>query len=156
MTFGAIVLCIGSPVMAWATASFDRRWLLGGTLGIIAVGHAASALAPNYQTLLGIRMAMLAVAAIFTPQAASTIALISTERERSSAVAFVFLGWSIAAAFGLPMVTFISDAGGWRATYAVLAIAAGVVAFLHVVAIPKALHGPARRCAAGARSRVRR
>ncbi|MGZ5829368.1 MAG: MFS transporter [Xanthobacteraceae bacterium] len=141
VTFGAIVLCIGSPLMAWMTTALDRRLLLVGSLAVIAAGHAASALAPNYATLLGVRLAMLAVAAIFTPQAASTIALIVPERERSSAISFVFLGWSIAAAVGLPLITFISDSMGWRTTYAIIAVAATLAALLHVVAIPAGLRG---------------
>jgi predicted MFS family arabinose efflux permease len=127
--------------MAWATASFDRRRLLIGTLLVIAVGHAASALAPNNATLLGRRLVMLAVAAIFTPQAASTIAMIVSEQNRPSAISFVFLGWSIAAAVGLPLVTFLSDTTGWRSTYAIIAVAAALVAILHAAAIPAGLTG---------------
>ena len=44
VTYGAIVLCIGSPVMAWLTTRVDRRALLVATLAILAAGQAASAL----------------------------------------------------------------------------------------------------------------
>ena len=100
MTFGAIVLCLGSPLVAWATTAIDRRKLLATTLGIIALGHVASAFAPDYNTLLVARLVMLAFAAIYTPQAASTIALIVPERDRAKAISFVFLGWSLALAIG--------------------------------------------------------
>src|SRR5437870_593094 len=109
VTYGAIVLCVGSPLMAWLTAAVDRRLFLAATLAVLAGGHVASAFAPNYATLLVLRLVMLAVAAIFTPQAASTIALIVTEKERPSAISFVFLGWSLSVAIGLPLVTFSAD-----------------------------------------------
>ena len=141
VTFGAIVLCIGSPLMAWLTAAIDRRLLLVVTLAVIAVGHAASALAPNYAILLWLRMALLVVAAVFTPQAASTISLIVPERDRSSAISFVFLGWSLAAAIGLPLITFIADTAGWQMAYASIAAAATLVGILHIVAIPAGLRG---------------
>ena len=63
VTFGAIVMCFGSPLMAWATTQIDRRTLLTGTLAVIALGHIASAIAPNYAVLLAARLALLVVAA---------------------------------------------------------------------------------------------
>ena len=63
VTYGAVVLCFASPLGSWATSRIDRRLLLTGTLVIIAIGNLASALAPNYGTLLGWRLLMMVVAA---------------------------------------------------------------------------------------------
>lgn len=52
ITFGAIVLCIGSPLTAWLTSRIDRRLLLTTTLAVLALGNLASAFAPNYAVLL--------------------------------------------------------------------------------------------------------
>jgi predicted MFS family arabinose efflux permease len=104
VTYGATVLCIGSPVMAWLTTRIDRRALLVATLAVLAAGQAASALTSNYGVILLLRIGMLAIGAIYTPQAAATVALIAPGHERPSAIAFVFLGWSIAIAGGLPLV----------------------------------------------------
>src|SRR5882757_3134056 len=48
ITFGAVVLCVGSPLMAWLTSRIERRTLLISTLGVFAVTNAASAFAPDY------------------------------------------------------------------------------------------------------------
>ena len=72
ITFGAIVLCVGSPVTAWLTSRIERRTLLAATLAILALTNIASALAPDYNSLLAIRLIMLAVGALYTPQAAGT------------------------------------------------------------------------------------
>src|SRR6476661_3469854 len=61
ITFGAIVLCIGSPLAAWLTSRIERRVLLTVTLAVLALANAASAFAPEYATLLVIRLIMLAV-----------------------------------------------------------------------------------------------
>ena len=74
VTFGAVMLCIGSPVTAWLTSRIERRTLLAATLAILALGNAASAFAPDYASLLAIRLVMLAVGALYTPQAAGTAA----------------------------------------------------------------------------------
>jgi MFS transporter, DHA1 family, inner membrane transport protein len=44
-------------------------------------------------------------------------------------MAYVFLGWSLAVAVGLPLVTFIASRYGWRAAYAGVGLI-GVVSFL--------------------------
>src|SRR5882757_717028 len=61
ITFGAVVLCVGSPLAAWLTSRIERRLLLGGTLAMFAVTNLASAFAPNYTFLLVIRLVMLAI-----------------------------------------------------------------------------------------------
>src|ERR1700761_9490952 len=55
ITFGAIVLCIGSPVTAWLTGRIERRGLLVATLAVMALCNLASALAPDYPSLMIIR-----------------------------------------------------------------------------------------------------
>lgn len=141
VTYGAVVVCIASPVMAWLTTRFDRRVLLVGTLAILAAGQAASALAPNYLVILLLRLTMLAVAAVYTPQAATTVALIMPEKERPSAIAFVFLGWSLAIAGGLPLVAVFATNFGWQAAFGGLAAFAVVSAVLLFVSLPSGLQG---------------
>src|SRR5262245_50158697 len=143
VTYGAVVLCIGSPVMAWLTTRIDRRVLLVVTLAVLAVGQGASALTSNYSLILLLRVIMLAIGALYTPQAATTVALIVPDRERPSAIAFVFLGWSIAIAGGLPLLTFVASNFGWQAVYGALAVFAVIIAALLFAALPKGLRGGA-------------
>jgi DHA1 family inner membrane transport protein len=117
ITFGAIVLCIGSPLTAWLTSRTERHTLLTATLAVLALANIASAFAPDYVSLLVIRLIMLAVGALYTPQAAGTGALIVPVEKRGGTIAYIFLGWSLAAAVGLPLITFIASRYGWRAVY---------------------------------------
>ena len=129
ITFGAIVLCIGSPLTAWLTSRIERRTLLTATLAVLALTNAASAFAPDYTTLLVIRLIMLAVGVLYTPQAAGTAALIVPPEKRGSTIAYIFLGWSLAAAIGLPLITFIASRYGWRAVYGSIGLT-GALSFL--------------------------
>jgi MFS transporter, DHA1 family, inner membrane transport protein len=117
ITFGAVMLCVGSPLTAWLTSRIERRTLLTATLAVFALTNMASAFAPDYASLLVIRLVMLAVGALYTPQAAGTAALIVPAEKRGSTIAYIFLGWSLAAAVGLPLITFIASRYGWRAVY---------------------------------------
>jgi DHA1 family inner membrane transport protein len=117
ITFGAIMLCVGSPVTAWLTSRIERRTLLTATLAVLALTNLASAFAPDYASLLAIRLVMLAVGALYTPQAAGTAALIVPPEKRGSTIAFIFLGWSLAAAIGLPLIALVAHRYGWRTVY---------------------------------------
>ncbi|MFT4121179.1 MFS transporter [Bradyrhizobium sp.] len=141
ITFGAITLCIGSPLTAWLTSHIERRVLLATTLAVLAAGNLASAFAPDYASLLAIRLVMLAVGALYTPQAAGTAALIVPVERRGGTIAYIFLGWSLAAAVGLPLITFVASRYGWRAAYGVIG-ALGCVSFLLLlVRLPAGLRG---------------
>ena len=123
------MLCIGSPVTAWLTAGSSAAPCSRSTLAVLALTNFASAFAPDYTSLLVIRLVMLAVGALYTPQAAGTAALIVPEQKRGSTIAYIFLGWSLAAAVGLPLITFIASRYGWRAVYGGIGVM-GCVSFL--------------------------
>ncbi|CCD96713.1 putative inner membrane transport protein [Bradyrhizobium sp. ORS 375] len=141
ITFGAVVLCICSPLTAWLTGRFDRRVLLAFTLLVLTLGNLASAFAPSYASLLAIRLVLLAVGALYTPQAAGTAALISSVEKRGSTIAYVFLGWSLAAAVGLPLITFVGSHSGWRAAYLAVGAAGAVSLLLLAWRLPSGLKG---------------
>jgi DHA1 family inner membrane transport protein len=141
ITFGAITLCIGSPLTAWLTSRIERRMLLTATLAVLALGNLASAFAPGYASLLVIRLMMLAVGALYTPQAAGTAALIVPAERRGSTIAYIFMGWSLAAAVGLPLITFIASRYGWRVAYGAIGALGSVSFLLLMVRLPAGLKG---------------
>jgi predicted MFS family arabinose efflux permease len=140
-TLGAVVLCFGSPLVAWLTSGIDRRKLLAGTLFLVALGNLAAALAPNYATLLAVRLVTVAVVAVYTPQAGGTMALIAAPENRASAIAFVFVGWSLAVAAGLPAVAFFAPMIGWRAIHLALTLLALVSAAALLPTLPRGVRG---------------
>lgn len=141
ITFGAVMLCICSPLSAWLTSRFDRRYLLGFILFALALTNLASAFASSYSALMTIRLLMMAVAAPFTPQAAGTVGLIVPEEKRGSAIAYIFLGWSLAAAVGLPLVTVIASRYGWQAAYGCIAVLSFISFVLLMWRLPAGVKG---------------
>jgi len=141
ITFGAMVLCVCSPVMSWLTSRIERRHLLIGIIAVVAVCNIASAFAPNYAVLLVIRLLMCIAAAPYTPQAAGTVGMLVPLQKRGSNVAYVFLGWTLAAAVGLPLVTFIASRYGWREVYAVNGVMSCFSLALLAWRLPRGLFG---------------
>lgn len=146
--WGAVVLCIGAPAFGFFTNRIDRRTLLAASLLLYAAGHAASVFAPDYTTLMITRLVMISGAAIFTPQAASAVALMVPEERRASAVAFVFMGWAVATAVVIPFMSILGEALNWRTIYAAIAIAALLSAIGVIVLMPARLY--ANRMSLGA------
>lgn len=141
--WGAVVLCIGAPAFGFFTNRVDRRALLTASLVLYTVGHAVSVFAPDYQTLLITRLLMISGAAIFTPQAASAIALMVPEQRRASAVATVFMGWAVAGAVVIPFMSIFAETLDWRMIYGALAVGSGLAAAGVFAVLPGNLY-PAR------------
>jgi predicted MFS family arabinose efflux permease len=88
-----------------------------------------------------IRLIMLAIGVLYTPQAAGTAALIVPVEQRGSAIAYVFLGWSLAAAAGLPLITFVASRYGWQAAYASIGAIGCLSVLLLALRLPAGLTG---------------
>ncbi len=140
--YGAAVLCVEAPLLAFLTNRVDRRVLLTTALLLYVIGHLASAFAPNFGALLAVRLAMVGGAAVFTPQAASAIGLFIAPAHRAGSVAFIFLGWSVALAVGVPLVSLFGAHFGWSTTYLALAGASAIAALAVFVTIPGGLMTP--------------
>jgi MFS transporter, DHA1 family, inner membrane transport protein len=143
IAWGAVILCIGAPAFGFFTNRVDRRFLLGASLVLYAVGHGVSVFAPDYDTLFITRLLMISGAAIFTPQAASAIALMVPENRRASSVATVFMGWAVATAVVIPLMSIVAETLDWRMIYAALAIGSALAAAGVMIVLPPRLY-PAR------------
>jgi MFS transporter, DHA1 family, inner membrane transport protein len=141
ISIGAGVVCLSPPLVAWVTSRVDRRTLLSGVMLWVAVGHVASALAPDFSTLLAIRLAMLALAGAFTPLAAGAAALLVPEERGATAISSVLLGWALAIAVGLPLISLTAPQIGWRETYALIGVLAGLAFLALLLGMPRGLKG---------------
>jgi predicted MFS family arabinose efflux permease len=135
----ALTICLTAPVLAAVTSRLERRTLLAVTMAAFSVGHVGAALAPSYETLLLARVVSAVSAGLFTAQAAGVAGLLVPPERRGAAIAAVFLGWSIAAVLGLPMANQVSAAFGFRAVFAIVAVAAAMGTGLLRVALPGGL-----------------
>jgi len=135
ITVMAFAIAIGAPVLGALTARFDRRLLLTTTLAIYAVGHVACALAPDYESLLALRILLAVSPALFTPQASAALALIVPLERRGRAISLALLGWAVASVLGMPIGAYVGAVFGWRAGFALV----GVLALLGAIGVHRAL-----------------
>lgn len=137
-----VALFFGAPLAAAFTAGVERHKLLIGALLFSGVGHLLCAFAPNYGVLLPLRMVAVLGAAVFTPQAAVTIGLVAPPEHRSRAIVTIFLGWSVASVFGMPIGSLVGGLLGWRAGFFLIGVLTLVAAWAVARYTPKGLNVP--------------
>jgi predicted MFS family arabinose efflux permease len=124
ISIAAVVVCLGAPLAAWLGRGRDMRRLLTAALLWYGIGHAVCAAAGAYLPLATARALSMLAAALFTPQAAAAIAVMSPPQERASAIAFIFIGWSASAVIGSPVSSYVGEVLGWRHAFLLVAVLA--------------------------------
>jgi predicted MFS family arabinose efflux permease len=136
ISIAGVVIGFGAPLVAGWVAGFDRRRLLALALLWFAIGHALCALMPNYPALLALRVLTVFGAAVFTPQAAAAVGHMAQPAQRAQAIMFIYLGWSVASVFGMPMNAWVGETFGWRAAFGMIALLSAVAAAWTFAALP--------------------
>lgn len=140
---GALLMCVGAPLFAALVAGWDRRRLLTLSMLWFALLHLACVAAPNFATLLPLRVLALVSPAIFTPQAAACVGLLVPPQQRGRAITFIFLGWSVASVLGMPIGAYIGGTLGWRSAFGAVALLSAVSAVWVWRAMPNGIKPPA-------------
>ncbi|KAG0948839.1 hypothetical protein G6F31_014012 [Rhizopus arrhizus] len=120
----AIGVVVGAPILAFVGASFPRRKLLLALMGFYAVGNLASALAPNYATMLLARFVAGLPHGAYFGVAMLVAAAISPAGQRGQAMSRVLLGLSIAILVGNPLTTWLGQQLSWRTAFALVSLLA--------------------------------
>lgn len=131
VTVYAIAYAIGTPVIAALSGGRDRRSVLVIAMLVYALANIASALSPNYWTLMAVRIVLAVGAGMFAATATGTAAQMARPEHRTRAIAVIVGGSTLAVALGAPIGALIANLMSWRAAYLALGgisllVAAGV------------------------------
>lgn len=127
----ALGVVVGAPVIAILAARVPRRTLLMALMAFYGIANCLSALAPNYEWLLAFRFLSGLPHGAYFGVAALVAASLVAPNKRASAIAQVMLGLTIATIIGVPMATYLGQAFGWQAGFAVTGLLA-LVTFIMV------------------------
>ncbi|CCV08679.1 Major facilitator superfamily MFS_1 [Mesorhizobium metallidurans STM 2683] len=143
-------IAVGGPLLALATNGISRKALLLGLAIAFTIGQAACALAPDFLSMLLLRIAVaVAHGAYFGVAMVVAVGLVPEDR-RGMAVAVILSGLTVSNVIGVPAGTAIGTLWGWRATFWVMC-ALGVVATLAMLALLPRTTGASNRTAGFAR-----
>jgi MFS transporter, DHA1 family, inner membrane transport protein len=126
ISFYALGVVVGAPLIAGLAARLPRKGLLIGLMIALAAGNGLSAMAPDATLLMAARfLAGLPHGAFFGIAAVVATTLVPPER-RGTAVARIMVGLTLANLVGVPFATAAGQQIGWRVVY--LAVAAIAIA----------------------------
>ena len=138
----ALGVVVGAPLIAVLGAKLSRRALLLVLMSLFAAGNLASALAPNFVFLLGLRFASGLPHGAYFGVAALVAAGMAGPAGRARAVGRVMLGLTVATLVGTPVATWAGQALGWRTGFAFVGTLALVTVALVTLCVPR--DAPAR------------
>ena len=127
----ALGVVVGAPLLAVLGARLPRRTLLVLLMALFAVGNGLSALAPTYHWMLLFRFISGLPHGAYFGIAALAAASIVPPHRRTVAVGRMFLGLTVATIIGVPLANWLSQAVGWRWSFALVA-ALGVLTMICV------------------------
>jgi MFS transporter, DHA1 family, inner membrane transport protein len=132
ITVFALTYGLGAPVLAATTSRWPRYRILMGALGLLGLANLASALSSSFPFLLLTRIFAGCFAATYTPLAFAVGIDLAPPAKRGQALALVVIGLNVATVFGAPSGVWIGEHFGWRLSFTLVAVLAGV-AFLFLV-----------------------
>ncbi|MGX9176588.1 MFS transporter [Mesorhizobium sp. BHbdii] len=137
-------IAIGGPLLTLATKTISRKALLLGLAAAFTIGQAACALAPDFASMLLLRIAVaVAHGAYFGVAMVVAVGLVRHD-QRGMAVALILSGLTVSNVIGVPAGTAIGNIWGWRATFWVMC-ALGVVSIAAMAALLPRKTGSSRQ-----------
>ena len=138
----ALGVVVGAPLLAILGGRLSRKALLLALMTFYAAGNLASALGPDYHSLLLFRFIAGLPHGAYFGVAALTAVSISPPQARGRAVSLVMLGLTLAILVGTPLATWAGQLASWRWTYAAVSLISLVTVALTALYLPATVDAP--------------
>lgn len=123
----ALSYAIGTPFLAAFISPYNRYYLLLGMTVIFILGNVLCGLAPDYLVLVIARIITAVISGTILSVSMTFSADVSTPINQPKVISWIFSGFSIAAVFGVPLGTIISQTFNWRSTFLMIAAVSVII-----------------------------
>ncbi|MEN8698570.1 MFS transporter [Bacillus infantis] len=135
----AIAYAIGTPVVTALVSRFPKYPLMLALISIFIIGNIVSALSGSYVVLFSSRIITAVVSGVLTALAMSVASDIMPPAKRSSAIAMIFAGFTIANVMGVPIGTFVGQLDSWHLTFWLTALLGAAALVISILVLPRNL-----------------
>ncbi|WP_144138256.1 MFS transporter [Paraburkholderia sp. BCC1884] len=122
VSFYALGVAIGAPVLTALTGRVPRKALLVSLMGLFTLANLMAWQAPNYETLVVARILSGFAHGVFFSVGSVIAASLVPKDKAAGAIATMFSGLTVAFVTGVPLGTLVGQHFGWRATFLVVAL----------------------------------
>lgn len=142
VTFYAIGVIIGAPILSVATNKMNRKNVLLLVMAIFVVGNSIVLVAPTFSILIIGRFISAFAHGLFMTVGSIIAAGVVEEERKSSAIAIMFTGLTVATIFGVPVGTFLAAFFTWQATFLLITILGIIIFIIDLIFIPTNIESP--------------
>lgn len=118
----ALGVVVGAPVLTLATAHWPHKRTLLVLMAVFVVGNIGCTIAPTYELMMAARVVTAFAHGTFFGVGSVVASNLVAPDRRSSAIAVMFTGLTVANILGVPIGTWIGQLAGWRATFWTVAL----------------------------------
>ena len=137
ITLPGIMAALAAPLLPVLVKNLDRRYLLLALAATMVLANAMTAIAPNFEILLLSRFILgFAIGGFWATAIALSGRLAPAHLPIAKSTATVMAGVTLATVLGVPIGTWLSNAYGWRTSFAITSVIGFFVVILGIKFIP--------------------
>ncbi|GAA4523055.1 MFS transporter [Nonomuraea ferruginea] len=137
VTVPGLVAGLAAPLLTARAGTVDRKVMLAGLIGLMAVANLVCALAPHFAVVLVARLVVGVSVGGFWAIAGGLAVRLVPPGQVAAATAVIFGGVSTASVLGVPAGTLIGELTGWRGGFAGVAILGLVALAALLLLVPR-------------------
>ena len=135
----AIGVTIGAPLLTPLTNKMKRKHLLLGIMLVFIVANGLAAFSVTFGMLLAMRILSALMHGVFMSVATAIASDLVTPDKRSSAIAMMFTGLTVATITGAPFGTWIGQQFGWQMSFIAIAFIGLLSLIANLIFVPSDL-----------------
>ncbi|MDW4068139.1 MFS transporter [Staphylococcus saprophyticus] len=136
----AVGVTIGAPLLTPMTNKIKRKHLLIGIMLIFIIANTLAAFSTTFSMLLAMRVLSALMHGVFMSIATAIASDLVSPDKRSSAIAMMFTGLTVATITGVPLGTWIGQQFGWEASFITIAIIGFLSLVINIISVPNDLN----------------
>lgn len=136
----AVGVTIGAPLLTPMTNKIKRKHLLIGIMLIFIIANTLAAFSTTFSMLLAMRVLSALMHGVFMSIATAIASNLVSPDKRSSAIAMMFTGLTVATITGVPLGTWIGQQFGWEASFITIAIIGFLSLVINIISVPNDLN----------------
>ncbi|RXS02006.1 MFS transporter [Staphylococcus saprophyticus] len=136
----AVGVTIGAPLLTPLTNKIKRKHLLIGIMLIFIIANTLAAFSTTFSMLLAMRVLSALMHGVFMSIATAIASDLVSPDKRSSGIAMMFTGLTVATITGVPLGTWIGQQFGWEASFITIAIIGFLSLVINIISVPNDLN----------------